>query len=210
MCTGTHDFIPLPETARVQMVYTMQGTIAENVFYFFKTDGWTSATLLDLGNSVFSAWGAFIQGQQPTVLTLIRIMCQDMSEPEGAYAEVAPTGANQGSTETEPLPLGSTLAIKFATGLAGRSNRGRLYHIGLGEGVVNGNFTTDGYAATLAEKYANFFDAIEADFVDVDHVVASYCNEKAWRTVGVTNAVTAYSADNAIDSQRRRLAGRGM
>jgi hypothetical protein len=42
------------------------------------------------------------------------------------------------------------------------------------------------------------------------HAVISLRNAGAARVTGVATEVTAYGGDTALDSQRRRLAGRGM
>jgi hypothetical protein len=192
------------------MVYTFQGQYAENVFYFRDVDGWTADKLGTLNNKLFLAWQTHIRTTQSSALTLTKLKATDVSVEGGAYNELAPTSGNVGTEAAPPTALGSTVAIKFATGLSGRSNRGRMFFIGLTEDATNGNLLTTGYGASLAGAYSALFADVLSGTPGAQHVVVSYCHNGAWRTTAVVNDVTAYSADDIIDSQRRRLTGRGL
>jgi hypothetical protein len=210
MCTGPHPFIPAPNTAKLEMVYTFQGTFAENVVYFQNPSGWNATSLALLNSAAFTAWSARIKPAQTSQLTLVRLKATDVAVDNGAYNELSPTSGNTGTEASPPTALGSTVAIKFTTGLSGRSQRGRLFFIGLTEDATDGNKLNLGFGASLADSYKLFMQDIEADIPDTKHVVVSYCTDKAWRTTAGIQEVTGYSADDYIDSQRRRLTGRGM
>jgi len=101
------------------------------------------------------------------------------------------------------------LAIKFGTGLSGRSHRGRVYLAGLPENAVTGNEITPTYRTTLVTAVANFAGGVTG-IMDAAHVIVSTCQDGAWLTNAEVTPVNSYSADVYVDSQRRRLTGRGI
>jgi len=207
MCTGTHAFIPAPDTARVRMIYSQDAQTVMNVFYFTKSGGWDSGSLHDLADVVSAAWTTHMKVLQSNGLTLETIEATDVSVDAGAQYTLS-VGAS--GTHTAPaLPNNVTWAIKFTSGLTGRSNRGRMYFLGLVEDQVDSNTVTIAASSGILTGIEGFFAEIQAD-EDAFHVIVSYCNAGAWRTTAVTNEVSGYSYfDTTVDSQRRRLPGRG-
>jgi len=107
-------------------------------------------------------------------------------------------------------PGGTTFAIKFSGGLSGRSARGRMYWIQLHTAQISGDQVTSADAAAIVAIVANFFDDVETA-TGLTHVTTSYCHDGAWRTTANNVPVLNYIAtDTNVDSQRKRLAGRGI
>lgn len=208
MCTGTHPFIPAPNTARVRMVYTLYGQSVMNVFYFQGDTPFDSAALSALCDEVHTAWVSRFKPLQSTVVELNYIEATALDTDSGAQITlpVNELGTNSGVA----MPGGSAFAIKFASGFSGRSRRGRMYWIQLNISSVDGDTVNDTAAGLIQTAVSNFFDDITTA-LGVIHVVVSYCNEGAWRTTAVNTPILLYVlTDHNIDSQRRRLAGRGM
>jgi len=190
------------------MVYTQYGQELMNVFYFTKTGPWTPGDLTTLAASVATEWTSNIRPQQTNEMTLQSIEATDIAVAGGAQVihPVGVVGGNSGSG----VATGITLAVKFATGLSGRSNRGRMYFIGTPGGAILDNQYLALYVAGLISALVTFFGNVETT-TSSTHTVVSYCNNKVWRSTAVTNHVISYLAtDNNIDSQRRRLTGRGI
>lgn len=121
----------------------------------------------------------------------------------------ANTNAGDPGGQTSPgLPANVTWCVKFLTGLTGRSYRGRNYMVGLCENQVVGNTFDSTAAANFVAAYEDIL-TIQAGFDWVWIVLSRQQNN-----VVLTNAVGApvigvgYT-DLFIDSQRRRLSGRG-
>jgi len=122
---------------------------------------------------------------------------------------IVPITADADGTRTgSTLPGHTALAIQHLTDLKGRSYRGRTFFGGMTNTDQVGPFQmTADYAADCIAALVAFQLAMGT--VTAEHVVASYQNAGAARTTGVSTPITAYSANLDIDSQRRRLAGRG-
>ena len=208
MCTGTHAFIPAANTARVNMKYTSNAQKVENVFYFHKSGPWSSTDLTALAAAVSARWTSIIKPTQNNGITLDTIDVTDMSV-EGGTGVTTTVGATGGNSGGALAPNNVTLVTKFATGLTGRSHRGRVYFIGLGKDMISGNQAASGIASGLTTAWQSFFTGVATDTTS-QHAVVSYCHNKVWRTSAEVTPVTGYSTEGNLDSQRRRLTGRGQ
>ena len=54
---SAHDFIALPNTCQVEMVYSVHGQVCENVFHVTNDTGWLEADLTSIAD-VFKAGGS--------------------------------------------------------------------------------------------------------------------------------------------------------
>jgi len=210
MCDSTTRpaFIPAPNTARTRMVYSLDGQVVMNVLYFQAAAPFTFADLVNLNAEVEAAWTAQLKPQQPEELRLEYIESTSLDADPGFQATHAVGSA--GTNGTSPaLPSNVTLSISFKTGVTGRSNRGRMFWLQLAEGQVVANEVGVVFISTLHTKIVAFFEAIETG-TDTLHAVVSYCNGGAWRSEASVLPVEDYViVDNIVDSQRRRLPGRG-
>lgn len=209
MCTGTHPFIPAVNTARLELVCQAFGQTVENVFYFKKSDAWDTASLTNLATEAFAAWDDHIGPITSNAVTLLLLRATDVAVEGGAGVEVSGAGHTGSNSSSAAAPLGTTAATKFSTGLTGRSNRGRVYFIGLTKNDLANNQLTTGVPTTLTNAWTDFFGQIATELPGVEHAIVSYCHNNAWRTSAVVTPVTAYSTDPNVDSMRRRLTGRG-
>jgi len=201
-------FIPAPECARTRMVYDYLGQQIENVIYFQKSGGFDAAALAALNTEIQTAWTTTLKVHQQTGLAFLFVESTALDVDAGAQNTLAIAG--NGGIAGPGYPGSVTVAIKFATGLAGRSFRGRYYWPGIAESQASGNLLLSAVATAFVSDIQTFFADIESA-LSVNHVVVSYCHNNAWRTTAVATPVTDYLlVDNALDNQRRRLAGRGV
>lgn len=208
LCTSPRPaYIPLPEGAQVVVSYTEFGSVFENVLYFTKAGGWDAAALQDLADSVQVNFAANMGGVVSSDASLIHVRAIDVSSAIGPVADNS--AASAGLRVNPGLPGNVTLAIKFTTALRGRSYRGRMYLVGLSEDMVLGQAVDAAVLPDILLGVQSWIEAVEADSGGV-HVVASYCQLSEWLVAAVATPVTGYSSDGFIDSQRRRLAGRGI
>lgn len=207
MCTGTHPYIPALKTARSRMSYTQEGQTLQNVFYFTKDTPFSAADLASLNSAIVTAWTSHFKPYQPTSLILDTIESTALDTDSGAQVTLAVGETGLGAAE--PMPTGVTVAVKFATGLIGRSQRGRMYWIGLCDNQRLGNQVTLAFHDNLLNAVQTFFGDIGIA-TSMLHAVVSYCTGKAWRITAQVTPVTDYIlTDSNLDSQRRRLTGRG-
>jgi len=207
MCTGAHGFIPAENVAKVVIEYTTQGGIAENVIYFRFPSAPSGADIVALATDVSTYWQAFVLDTQSTDITLTKITVTDQTVA-GGYQHVR-AESETGTVVSPVMPNNVTLAIAFRSNLSGRSNRGRLFVIGLTESQVLYDTVPTSPLNTLLAAYSGFFDAIIVN-TDWEHVIVSYCGGGSWRSDALVTSVVSYTAEGTIDTMRRRLKGRGV
>jgi len=200
-------FIAVPDTAKVVMRYIMNDHEVMNVFYFKQPDGYDDAGVQALAEAVTQSWDDNLAPIQPDGLILGRVEATSLrTDPDFFFAN--PVNA-AGSVNEPILPGNVTLAIKFLTGLTGRSQRGRMFWLQLTEPMVLGDVVNGVRLTAVLGGIEQFFADIATAMPGTDHVVVSYCEDGAWRTEGQTTPVLTYDSDGVVDSQRRRLVGRG-
>lgn len=211
MCTGEHEYIPVVNTAEVRMQFSdADGNHLENVLHYFKTDGWEVEDLIDLGQEVYNVWHDNVREFVASSVSLERIICTDLSSAISPSTEFTSDLPEAGTNASPALPGNVTIALKKVTSFRGRSFRGRIYFIGAVEAGVTGNHFNDLYRNDIVAAYGNFITLTGGTMGAVDMVVVSYCQNGEWLPSGAKTIVTAIStADNNVDSQRRRLTGRG-
>lgn len=200
-------YIPFENVCKVELIFSIGGQRCENVIHFHNTAG--SFGVVEMGLLAYNlvAWyGYSVAPQMSDELSLVLLRLTNLtteSSPAFDYtAELPVVGAQTGA----PNPNNAALVTKFTTELRGRSYRGRVFNMGW-PSVNNATPTTaTGPATTFNTAWTAMAAGLPGDW---EHVVASYYHNGAWRTVGVATPVIGYVTNPEIDSQRRRLAGRG-
>lgn len=203
------DFIPAPDCARLVMHYSIFGQSVNNIHYFWRNGGWDSGSLLEQAVEAAASWHTNIKPLLPTAATLVDITITDVAVEDSLQAITA-TSAPGTSGAAAFETTGNTFVIKFTTDHIGRSFRGRMYWPLLQVTQVNdGKLGSDALASVLVDAVSDFFADIES-VTGNPHVIVSYQNDCEWRDVAVSTPVQGYTyTDLNLDSQRRRLPGRG-
>lgn len=204
-------FIPVPKTAICHVVGELYGQIIENTLTFAFDDDPLASQVAQLAASV----GQWAVAELCQVLgaeyTYLRTEAQSMvSESSPAYTDTVGTGTTGADLEGACAPGGTCAAVSFRTALGGRSYRGRNYVSGIPTERIVGNQVDSGYATSLVDAYEALMSYITDDLPDAVHVVVSKYTLGAPRVTGITTPILTYLMTNRdIDSQRRRLTGRG-
>jgi hypothetical protein len=181
-----------------------------NVLHFLKASPYSESDVRNLAEEVYNQWTSIVFDFIPSGVTLVYVEATELSSENSFQYTYQPASPQSGAVNDALLPNSVTLAIKFGSGLTGRSRRGRLYLVGLGEASVTGNAIAQIAADNLVGAVVDAIEAIEAA-QQVEHVVVSYCGDGAWRTSALVTPISSYAVvDLNVDSQRRRLTGRGM
>lgn len=200
-------FIPVINTARCELRYTQNGQQVANIFHVEKEGPLTVLDLQDIGTALVEWWGEHLD-LVSTAVTLREIDIRDLTTASGIGILWNDGLPLIGGVASPPLPNNVTLAIKWGTGLSGRSFRGRTYHVGLCESQVTQSELESAVIAPLLASYNALPTMITGSGYTLV-VVSRYANN-APRPAGVTTPIlNAAYADTVIDSQRRRLPGRG-
>lgn len=210
MCTGTHPFIPIPTGCKAEVRSVFDGQQVESVFWFAKNTAYTVDELNALAD-IIGAWyiDQFLPRAVPSVEGA-ELILTDWSEPAGLQINNIAIAGQPGSHSGNALPSNCALAVHFGTSVRGRSYQGRVYHFGLSENTVLNSVVDDAEVLAIEECYQALVDST-AELTSSQHmVIASFCGDGSWRLEGLATPITSVAVrDHVIDSQRRRLPGRG-
>jgi|SRR5690242_1658735 len=188
--------------ARVTMVFNRDTRVFNNSWHVYRSVGWVPADLVTIATAFYNWWTAAYKACVPTatLLTNIHVQVYDPTGSPWVYdrpVSPAENGTRAGTSEAANV----TLATSLRAGLAGRAYRGRYYVPGVIEADVNPNDTAiSGIVTTLAVAATNLIGpALPAGFTLV--IFHRFDN--------LFSTIVSYVVENLIDSQRRRLAGRG-
>lgn len=202
-------FIPAPNIVRVELRATKEGQFVENRFHVNCFHTPTTTDLANIGSVVTTiALGDWLP-LLPSNLALREIVLTSL-QTENDIQLIGPFEAGTvGTASGDPLPNNNSLCISLRSGFTGRSARGRLYWMGLTESQV----TQSSVNSTPAEDIRAAVDSIRTtlDTNSYALTIVSYFTNGDPRVGGPVyfevNACTL--VDTVIDSQRRRLPGRG-
>lgn len=202
-------FIPVENVVGVEMRYSWNDEPVENTLYFHNDSGWSPANLQTLGEALMEWWFQELRPFQASTCIMREIYIRDLTTETGWNGTYTPADPGNGTATGESLPNNCTLVISFRTGRVGRSYRGRNYAVGLVEAFALNTYATPVYAAAMVTAYQNMETYLS--LTPFAHVVVSRYTNNAPRVTGLAQTVTAYLVtDLAMDSQRRRLPGRGQ
>lgn len=207
-------FVPVPNTLQIDVIYLLDNQRVENTLYFEKNSTWIPDEIVDFTNSLRAYIEEELMPLLSSAIGLVEIVARllDTASSIGFNLPVNPPVT--GGVPTESLPNNVTYTISFKTGLTGRSFRGRNYVPGLDINAVTGNQIDATKRTALLDYYTGIRAlALESSVTWV--VVSRYSGvdgdgKPIPRATGVTTPITSVSTfDNTVDSQRRRLPGRG-
>jgi hypothetical protein len=162
--------------------------------------------LQTVADQAASWWTNSLKQYVPAETTLRQTRATDMTVSGGP---VRLNAINSPGTQSgDPVTNNAALVVSGRTEKRGRSYRGRSYISGLDKGSL-----TD--AANFSSVYAAHFPTVFAvlqatlDTYGFDVGVISKQHDGVPTNPAEFNEVVAYSADTKVDSQRRRLSGRG-
>lgn len=198
-------FQPVPDVAQFVLRYTtVPGEFwGANVINMRYIAGSIDEAALETACTNFAInWPLYFDPLTSNQIVIQSVEARDLTEQMGVqgFAAIASVG-----TLTSPvLPGNVTFAVKFLTGAAGRSRRGRSFFIGLAENQVAGNFVSGAFATAVTAAWADFNAAMVADGWQL--VVVSRQQNGVVLTEGIPYTVTSITvSDLQIDTQRRRL-----
>lgn len=216
-------FIPAVNTAQVKVVQQLHGQTVLNVMYATNEGGWSGSELAALCDLYIAWWNDHFADNVHSDLHLVSVAARDMSVEDGAGVEVQAPALSGGNLNTQgALPGNAALAVRFKSGLTGRNRNGRIYVAGLAEERCNGNDVTDASRDGFLIAFGQLRDAllaagytpVVASFYDGTELQLMPNGETRKRPIprptALLTPIEQYLADTQIDSQKRRLSGRGV
>jgi len=190
-----------PAVVRVAMLFSRDTRTFVNTFHCTKPSAWTVAQMATLANQFVTWWSTQYRNLSwiGISLTQVQVRLYDPSNPL-AYDLTLGTPA-PGVINTAPDPASATLSVSWRSGLAGRKYRGRFYTVGMVEAQSQDNDTvSSAYVITAG----NIAAALLSDLLAAGIQLVIF-----HRVDNTLTPVISSIIENLVDSQRRRLAGRG-
>jgi hypothetical protein len=208
-------FVPVPNTLQVDVLYLLDSQRVENTLYFERTSGWTLPEIIDWIEQLRTLISEELMPLLNDSIQFIELVARllDAASSIGYVASVVPpvNGGKGGNC----APNNVSYTIGFKTGLTGRSFRGRNFVPGISSADIADNTIVSDLRTGLLAFYSLLRTAASessAPWVVVSRYsgVDPVTKKPIPRVTGVTTPVTSVTTyDNVVDSQRRRLPGRG-
>jgi hypothetical protein len=205
----SHPFIPVPNTASVEFIYANAGEHNENVIHVAKGSPFSLSDLQAL-RGVCDTWDdAYNQDMRSNQAALVRIRTRALDTNSSPTEDFALTTPRTGNLTGTPMPLNVCICAKIATGLAGRSFRGRWFCGNLSSTwVIDAGYTNLTVTGAIVTNLTHLLNDLAS--AGYTWVITSFMADGVWRDEGLNTDVTTITVvDTAFDSQRRRLPGRG-
>jgi len=203
-------FVAVPATIKASLFYTFAGQQVMNRIYVSHPATLPSeADCQAVANTVAAWWTGNVKALVSNTLALREVQAVSVAEPNGPQATFSAGLPSAGDSIIAPLPNNVAFCVSLRTGLAGRSARGRWYWMGLVENQVDGNEVTTGVVASIVAAIDNLLSALAGG--GVQPVIVSFNSGGGPRPGGPVKffITDALAVDSVVDSQRRRLPGRG-
>lgn len=201
-------FQPVPNTASVEFVYWNGKSYAENVLHYKRPVAWTLFDMQTFAAQLRAWYVAEVKPIAPATLFLSKIIIKDLTTQFGTAIEYTAGMPLPGDNGSPMAPMNVTAAVKLVTGLRGRSYRGRVYVVGLTKTSVEGDVLTGDAVANWKGIYESLLaEKIEAG--DPGWCVVSRWENLVPRVEGLATPIVSIEVEPTVDSQRRRLLGRG-
>jgi len=207
-------FVPVPNTLQVDVLYLLAGQRVENTLYFERDGGWSLPQIIDWLEQMETLIKTDLLPALSASITLIELIGRVLDTASSIGFSQPVSSGNTGGVAGNASPNNVTYTISFKTGLTGRSFRGRNYVPGLPVAAVTGNVI----GSTTRTAILAFYTALKAmaDAATNPWVVVSRYSGVGMdgrpvpRMSGVTTPIESVTTfDTTVDSQRRRLPGRG-
>lgn len=202
-------FIPAIFTAEVEFRYLQSGQNTENRMFFEFVSDPSVTDMANLASQLYDWWDDHLKPLQNTLTQLREIYITNLTTGFSPTYTFVPSVSSFGTLAGSVLPNNSTITISFRTEGRGRSSRGRNYAVGLVEPIlgVGGQTVLQSFADDLVAAYNVLLTPPATDWTW--SIVSFYVNGLA-RAEGLVIPVQAATVVNLdLDSQRRRLPGRG-
>jgi len=202
-------FVPVINTVSVEFRTTWDNQHCENRIYVDLLSAPTTTLCQALANACLTWWTGNVVSLTPANLALREVFVRDQSQLNGVSATASPTGALPGTHAGTSMPNNVSICASIRTLFTGRSARGRWYWQGLCNDQVTDNNVLSGTITSIDAALTNLASVIAA----LGHfwVIVSYISLGVPRPGGPVKFVVndIVFVDTVVDSQRRRLPGRG-
>lgn len=203
-------FVAAPNCLEVQFRYTYAGERTMNRIHVNVGTAPSFAGAAAVASLCADWWTTNVPPLVATTLALREVYVKSLHAASAPEATVTAGLPEAGTNVSPPLPNNVSLAVSLRSTFTGRSARGRWFWQGLCEDQVDGNVVTNGAIAGIDAALTNLLGVFNT--AELPWVIISYRTNNAPRVGGpvYTDVTTIAVVDSVVDSQRRRLPGRGQ
>jgi hypothetical protein len=202
-------FVPAPNCARIDIRFSQNGALTENVWNVELASAPTSTDLIAIADVVDGVVKASWLPQMHSSIRFIETVVTDISVEGGAQLVKSAGAAQNGLMGGLRMPNEVSLAIRLKASSGGRNGSGRLFWQGLADGQVeNVNFVKPTSADAIVEAVQELIDALELIGAIVS-IISRFLNKVPRGTAVAFGPVSPSLFDATLDSQRRRKPGNG-
>lgn len=200
-----------PDVVKLYVQGSLDGQACDNVSYWYTGETPPTSATLTTMMSRYQVWMRDnLLVHLSNTFRLVGIKAQSMSGPDGIQGYLIGTIDDVGVQTGPALPNSVAACMSAQTGRGGRSAHGRQYWSGLVESQTNGNRLTPAMVTQLNTAGQALLTDMNAGPAPAEMVIYSRYSNKALRAEPAIYFVTTLSLrDDVVDSQRRRLPGRG-
>lgn len=201
-------FVPAVNVVQAELLFNWDGQQVENVLHYQIQQTPTLTDMSELGGFLVTWWQTNMQPLQVDTVQFNEVRMTDLTSefaPGTSYTTGLP---DVGAAGPDSVPNNVTLSMTKRTGLRGRAFRGRIYQIGLRKVFVDDNQVIGGTQTSLLDAW-NLATPFALTSGSAPMVVVSRFEGGSERLSALVTPVTVITTDGIIDSQRRRLPGRG-
>lgn len=201
---------PLPPVANVArcVINTLyNGEVCANVLHYRNTSPGAQASMNALAEALAAEYITNIIPHVPNTLTFVNVTASDL-DPTPSAPGFSSVGSNTPGAQTnEQLPNNVAACLTLRTAVGGRSGRGRIYHVGVGNDDVIANAWEPTFATDLIAGYTAMRNLSASDQYQWTWCIVSYYSAGSLRGTPMVNDVQSITMDGTADSMRRRLPG---
>jgi len=208
-------FVPVPDTIEVETVFELYGQVVENTSYFTNAAGWDETSITDFLTALRTLISTDLMPLLAAAIKFTRLVGTLLDAVDSLGIVMSVTPPVSGSAGGAGLPNNSAYVVTFNTATRGRGGRGRNYIAGLTiNDEVDANTVTGDFRTGLLSYYTAL-RALGSENGATMVVVSRFSGvdsdgKPIPRVTGLARPITSFSTfDTTLDSQRRRLPGRG-
>lgn len=199
---------PVPNTMQANVRFLLFGQVVEMVFHVSSATGVDAQVMTDCLDMMAGWTAGNLMPHLSQDLSFTGVTVTDLSIEGGGQVNFEQVGGLAGSIAFAAEPGNVSYCVSLRTERVGRAYRGRKYLPGIPTSVRTSNQVSSGWAADIVTAFQALITALQS--INQFLVVVSRTLDLVERLVPVATAVASITTtDLYIDSQRRRLTGRG-
>lgn len=201
-------YIPFPDVLQYNLRFQCAGQRVEFVWHFSFSGNAFGDAAADLYQLIRDGFWTDIRSNLSQDLVNTESYIVDLTTQTSGVVTLGPFTQPAGGSTIMAAPNNVAFCVTHRTAQRGRSFRGRTYVAGIPADQIEDSRLSSGSRSVYVAAFNTL--RVDANAQLYPFVIASRKENGVFRTIGVATPVTAsVSVDDVVDTQQRRLPGRG-